>query len=403
MSPSFDPVRTRSGAGNRGRLRSRVVGAAALVAFSAIAAAGGVPGFAATLSSGHSAAGIAAAQADVKRYSVLPKWQAPGPPVKASKARGKTCAYVPVAAGIPFTNFSYAGFKAAAKVVGVKTKFFSTAGSPQTWSQAIEQAVGQNVDCIVTQGVNLAVVQSAVHRAAKAHIPIIESFIREPQLGPNPGGFAEVAPSCKAVGVALGAYAVVQSKQKIDATIFTSSDSPCSNPLVSGIQSEMAKTCGSGCKTHVVDVPVADWATKLGSETSSALTSRPDTNWLFPLYDGEMGYVIPAVRQAGAVTKVQAGSYNATPGIVGDIPGHLVLTADVGSPYTWYGYGLMDEALRAMTGMKAAPGAKEQIPIVLFTSSNFTSAMNKQPPDTWYGAAGKSVASDFQKLWGIKH
>src|SRR5262249_60425571 len=104
--------------------------------------------------------------------------------------------------------------------------------------------------------------------------------------------------------------------------------------------------------------PLAQWSTLLPSLTTSAIHSDPKVNYLLPLFDAMFALIRPAVIQTGA-TGVKMVSYNATlPGMQDLKKGTQLVSGDVGGAPAWVGWGMMDQAVRLLTGHKALKSEK---------------------------------------------
>jgi ribose transport system substrate-binding protein len=113
------------------------------------------------------------------------------------------------------------------------------------------------------------------------------------------------------------------------------------------MQAELAKRCPS-CKTTVIDVPAADWGTKMQSSVQSALLKDPGVNYVIPLYDSASQFVVPAILSAGRPGKVKIASYNGTPFVLQMIQQNKGVGMDVAESLQWIAYANMDQALRLM-------------------------------------------------------
>jgi ribose transport system substrate-binding protein len=345
-------------------------------------------------------AGGPSAAAMVAKYSGPVAWSAPGPKINAANAKGKTVAYIPIIGNIPYTQEVSGAFREAMKVVGVKVSFFGgTQGTPDSWSKAVEEAIAQKVSAIVLQGVNPGLIAPAIADANKAHIPIVEGFTHNLGQAHSKGVNVELTYDSFLIGKMMGDYAVYATKGNADSVVFYDTDTPVTAALTAGIKAEFKRLCPSTCKTKIDNLVVADWATKLPLLTQSAVAD-PNVNVLFPLFDGEVSYVVPAVHAANAQDRVKVVSFNATSGVMKYLAQRDVLVADVGDPLQWVGYQFADQALRLLLHVPTANPLKESAPIRLFTPANFSSATLSKPEWQWYGTT--DFRAKFRQLWGAK-
>ena len=377
---------------NKCRFPVRVVAAAA--------AAGGLLLTTAPLAgAAPSSSGVAKARALVKSAQApLNKWTAPGPKVNASALKGKTIAYIPDAPSLPYTKAVYAGFKQAAHLVGAKSLFLSNNSTPSGWEQNISEAISAHVAAIVLQGIPSGLVRVAIKQANSAKIPVVETSDATIHTPLQPGIAAQVQFPVEEVGKVMAAYTIAQSDGHVNAAVIDSSTASASIPLIKGIKAEFSATCPR-CTVKVVTVAIATWATKIPQQIATLLQSDHKLNWLIPLFDSEMPYVVPTVVSAGAQRRVHAVSFNATPGIMKYLANRQVLLGDVGNPEAWFGYEFMDQIVRLLSGKHALPTTKEYDPIRLLDKANFTAKTLKEPQTAWYGKANFAVG--FAKLWEV--
>jgi ribose transport system substrate-binding protein len=376
-----------------GRRTAAGIAGAAVTAL-AVAACGS------SASSSPSAAAHNTSQADAivrQAEAPLAAWTAPGPAVNAASVAGKQIAYIPDAPDIPYTEAVYAGFQQAASIVGVKSLFLTNDSTPSGWEQNISEAVSEHVAAIVLQGIPSGLISQGIKQANAAHIPVIETSDEDVSFPLASGVAAQVQYPVLQVGKIMAAYAISQSKGDVNAAVITSSDTSAATPLLKGIKQEFSAGCGSSCSYTVSDVPVADWATKIPQLVQSLLQSHPNLNWIIPLYDSEMPYIVPAITTAQDTSKVHVVSFNATPGIMKYLAQRNVLAGDVGNPEAWFGFEFMDQAIRLITHTAPLPTTKEYDPVRLFTSSNFTSQTLGESQQAWYGSA--DFTSGYKKLW----
>jgi ribose transport system substrate-binding protein len=292
----------------------------------------------------------------------------------------------------------YAGFQLAASVVGVKPLFLTNDSTPSGWEQNISEAISDHVAAIVLQGIPSGLISLGIQQANAAHIPVIETSDEDVSFPLASGVAAQVQYPVLQVGKIMAAYAISQSKGDVNAAVISSSDTSAATPLLNGIKQEFkAAGCGSSCTYTVSDVPVADWATKLPQLIQSLLQAHPNLNWIIPMYDSELPYIVPAITTAQDTSKVHVVSFNATPGIMKYLAQRNVLSGDVGNPEAWFGFEFMDQAIRLMTNAAPLPTTKEYDPVRLFTSSNFTSTTLGESQQAWYGSA--DFSSGYKKLW----
>jgi ribose transport system substrate-binding protein len=148
-----------------------------------------------------------------------------------------------------------------------------------------------------------------------------------------------------------------------------------------------------------VNVPLSQWATKIGTTTQTEVASNPDLDYVFPLYDAMSQFAVPAIQIGGGITRVKIATFNGTPGILRMIQTGDTVEMIVGENETHLGYAAMDQAMRLMTGVDPIGDGDYGIPLRVFDDSNVDEAGN--PPE--YGVGyGDQWRDGFLKAWGLR-
>jgi ribose transport system substrate-binding protein len=147
-----------------------------------------------------------------------------------------------------------------------------------------------------------------------------------------------------------------------------------------------------------VNVPVSQWATKIGTTVQTEVSSNHDLNYVFPLYDPMTQFVVPAIQLGGGISRVKVATYNGTPGILRMIQTGETVEMIVGENETHLGYAAMDQAVRLMTGVGPIADGNYGIPLRVFDDSNVHET--GVPPQ--YGVGyGDQWRDGFLKAWGL--
>jgi ribose transport system substrate-binding protein len=355
---------------------------------------------------------IAAAAAAVKAAEAPTTWKAPGPPFDVAKVKGKTVWFIAVKQSIPFLQLLIKGFSQGITAAGGKPVVFDGAGTVSTQARGIETAIAQHASAIELGGVSPVAVSAQLADAKAAGIPVITTQSHDP--GAVPADQANIpavkgsVSHCGACGAKMMAdYAIVDTKGQLDAVVYYPGDIPdTSAPSVEAIKTEVAKICPKTCKVKYENVPVADWATRLPTITSTDLTKDPNINYLLPAFDGMVISVLPAVHAANAQGKVKIASFNASSAPMQYMKNRDVVTADVGSVAIWQGWAFADQALRILSGNPPADNdaPPPAIPERLFDVGNIDAIYAstkglKNLELTGYGNV--DFVSKFKQLWGL--
>jgi ribose transport system substrate-binding protein len=163
-------------------------------------------------------------------------------------------------------------------------------------------------------------------------------------------------------------------------------------------QEEFAKYCGSTCKFKTVNVAIPDWATKIQTSVQAAIQGDPQLNYIFPLYDAMVQFVVPGIRLAGATGKVKVASFNGTPFALKMIQDNTDFVMNVGESEDWLGFAGMDQVMRILTGNKPIDTGDEHIPLRVFDKTNVSEA---GVPPAFGKGYGDGWLTGYYKMWGL--
>jgi ribose transport system substrate-binding protein len=365
----------------RARYAPLVVVALAAAAAVAVTAAAGVP---------------ADVAARVKQYKAVPKFVQPGPPVDASKAKGKTIFIIPESSSIPFINTIDNSIVKVAKLLGIKTTIYTNQAQPSQWAAGVNQAVAQKPDLIMLQGApDPRVLQPQLIAAKKAGIPVLATHFFEESDPMPPNVTALVRVQFNQAARLEADWTIADSGGKADVVIVTSNEVPIAKGMLNAMKQEFAKC--SGCKASIVNVPIPDWATKIQTEVQSALVKDPNVNYVIPFVDGMAQFAASGITAAGKKGKVKISTFNGTPFALKMIQDRNIVAQDVGENLDWLGWADMDQALRLLVGAK--PVQSEHTPLRVFDASNVDQT-GKPPKDST--GFGNAYVAAYKKLWGLK-
>lgn len=398
--------------------------AAAVVSGCGSSGSGGSGQAAAANPTTQSGGSLSALKSRLAVYQKVAAFVPPGPSFDASKARGKTIFSIPVSSQNPFTSAVDEAQAQAAKLVGLNYVKFPNQGQVSQWVQGMNQAIARHVDLIMLTGApNPEQLQPQIAAAKRAGIPVIENPSAQPAIcdtNPNytttrypdlPNCFKAPAAVPASATAGLTAYtdgpypeeaalmadwAIVQTQGKLHALVINSPEIYTAASILGVFNSEMKKWCPKTCKSTVVNVPLADWATKIQSSVQTSLLRDPSINYVLPLFDSENQFVIPAITSAHRANDLHIVSYNGTPSALETMQKGTIVAADLGESLNWKGYNGIDQALRVL--LKLKPAAAGMSPLRLWTKDNVSQAGN---PPTATSGYGNSYLSGFQKLWQL--
>jgi ribose transport system substrate-binding protein len=188
---------------------------------------------------------------------------------------------------------------------------------------------------------------------------------------------------------------IADSGGDADVLVVTSRDAPSTGPLVRGLKDEFASRCPN-CELRFVDVPIADWATRLRTEVQSALVRDPNTDYVIPIYDSMSQFAVPAIVAAHRDERVKLSTFNGTPFVLRMLQEKDVVAMDVGEDLAWIGWASMDQAFRAVAN--EPPVRSENTPLRVFDDGNVHETGRPPRFDMGYGDA---YVEGYRKLWGL--
>jgi ribose transport system substrate-binding protein len=336
----------------------------------------------------------------IDAHKGIADWAYPGDPFDAKKAAGKTVFSIQESSTNPFTNTIVAGMKDVARKIGMKVVDYPNQGQRTQWIQGIQQAIDQKADAIVLSGGTIGPIyfKEQAIAADRAGIPIVTVVDRDLTQAPEPHTAARVGQPYAEAARLDADWIIKQTKCDANVLVITSNELIAGDINSKAAQDEFAKHCGDGCKTRFVNVPLSQWATKIGTTTQAEVSSNPDLNYVFPLYDAMSQFVAPAIQLGGGITRVKVATFNGTPGIL-----RMVQTGDtvemiVGENETHLGYAAMDQAMRLITGVRPIADGDYGIPLRVFDDSNVDES--GVPPQ--YGVGyGNQWRNGFLGAWGL--
>ena len=282
------------------------------------------------------------------------------------------------------------------KNLGWSGTLYNGESSPTASNQAILQMVASNDKAIFIDSVPPAEIGQGLAAAHEKGIPVILSSGGGSTPNPvsNPSTvFAAVDINYAAAGAANANYITVESKGKANVLVLSDNSQVGVKDHVAGFQAQLSKVC-PGCVQSVLQTTTADVTTKTPAEVVSYLRTHPSINWLYVDYDPQAAFIVPAMQQAG-ITNVPIAGILGNPQNLTFIKNGTIQVSDVLIDQTYYGYAMIDQALRAIAKQPAASPNGEEEPWYLVTKQ----ANNLPSSPEW--VAPYKYSANYLKLWGL--
>lgn len=342
-------------------------------------------------------ADLPAAQARIDQYAAPPEFDAPGEPFDAkASVTGRTIAGIPVNSAIDFTQYYAEAAKRIADEVGFTYTTWPNQGSPTEWTQGIQKAISEDADLIeLFAGIDPAQIAPAMSQAGDAGIPVVATDGYDLTQSPDEALDASVGCPCSEAARVMIDWATVKTEGAGKLLVLTSSDVKASAASESAMKEELKSVC-PGCEATFIDIPSADWATKILPQVQSALVADPEIDYVLPVFDTMSIWAVQAITQAGRQDKVRIATYNGTPSILDLMRGSDIIEMNVGQSNDWMAHVTLDQAMRTVAGLPTEPAASW--PLYIWTHDNVEQA---GVPATDSQGYGDDYRDGFRALWGL--
>jgi ribose transport system substrate-binding protein len=327
-------------------------------------------------------------------------WSYPGQLFDAKKAAGTTIFTIQENSTNPFTSTIVAGMKDVADMAGITLVDYPNQGQRTQWIQGIQQAISQKVGVIVLVGGTIGPIyfQEQAAAAQRAGIPIVTVVDRDLTQEAEQGTAARVGQPYAEAARLDADWIIKQTRCRANVLVLTSNELIAGDINSKAAQDEFDRYCGAGCTTRFVNIPLSQWATKVGTTTQTEVTSNPALNYVFPLYDAMAQFAVPAIQLGGGITRVKIATFNGTPGILRMIQTGDTVDMIVGENEAHLGYAAMDQAMRLLSGADPIRSGDYGIPLRIFDDSNV--AETGVPPEYGLGY-GRQWRDGFLRAWGL--
>lgn len=318
------------------------------------------------------------------------KWDGPTSGPKA--VAGKTVVYVAQSMQNPGVAGVAEGLKEATATVGWTLKTIDGQGTPAGIQNAFDQALTLKPDGIIIGGFDPNTTANQVAAANAAKIPLVGwQALATPGPSTSPQLFSNVTTKVEDVAKISADYIIAQSNGNAGVVIFTDSSIPFAEGKSQMIQKEL-QTCSSVKVLKYDNIPLADVAGRMPTETSALLSSLGD-KWTYSVAINDVYFenATAAFRQAGktaATAPVNVGAGDGDSAALTRIRNAEFQAATVPSPLRSEGWQIVDEINRALAGQPAS-GYVPQIHV---------STKDNSSADNFWDPAGYQQA--YKTVWG---
>ena len=341
--------------------------------------------------------GVAAAKANIERYSQIPEFQAPGEAFDAKSCMaGKKIFTIPASSSIPFIKTISDHVGALADELGFEHMEWENQGNPTQWIQGIDFAINNDFDLIsLLAGADPRFFEPQVKAARDAGLDVVTAHLTGLEQDVPGGVTSATAIDYKTAGSLLADWAIAQTDGNVNALVLVSNEALSTDSMVSGLTEAFDTNCPD-CIYEIVNVPIADWATKIQPTVTATLQSNADLNYVIPIYDSMSSFVVPAITISGKGDTVKVATFNGTPFVI-DFVREGQVEMDVGENLDWIAHAMLDAEMRILCGLE--PVRDSKVPLLIFDQSNAETAGVPAEASKGYG---QDYVAGYRKLWMVE-
>ncbi len=341
--------------------------------------------------------GLAAAKANVEKYSTVPTALPQGTTPLKSKPEKKKIAFMvcPDPSCVELSTYLKQGTDALGWELTTFNWTFDAIGD------AFQQAIDSGADYIAQTGVDVAQIPAQYEAAKAKGIPIFSCYGTDIPSGPTNGLYSNCLDAVSTVeyGRALADWVIVDSGGAANVLIVNLPAFPIltagGNSATAGFKQDCPKCTVRNLDLTVEDLTGGAVANKIVTE----LQSHPETNYVYEVYEGFGAFGVPeAIAQSEFAGKVKiVGQQGFKIQMQNIIDGKEVAWSTL--PYEFSMWSLVDQMARYSVGEWSVEEERAlTTPFYLVTTKEQAQEL-VQYPYGWPGPAGYQDA--FKKIWNV--
>lgn len=321
----------------------------------------------------------------------------PGPAIDPSSLKGKLIFTIPMSTAIPFCDVVDKQMDEFAQKLGIRHEVWQSTAQIGQWVQGFNTAFAHKADLInVACGLDPSTVAPQIKEAVSKGIPVVAAHtyangqtLLEDLSGIVYGAYVEAAKL-------EAAWVMLQTDGKANVLLITAPSAANSPYIEKAVVGMFEKYCPS-CKVRTSGVNAADWPTKIGPTVQSAILADRNLNYVIPIYDGMVQFIVPSIITTGASSRVKIASFNNTPAVLDMMRTGNIVTFESGEDTTWLAGAILDQDMRIL--LKQPPVKDYVVGIRAFTKKDVADAGVPAKFGVGYGDAARK---GYEALWGLK-
>jgi ribose transport system substrate-binding protein len=336
-------------------------------------------------------------QAMIDANSDETQFTAPGPKIDPGSLKGKLIFTIPSSTSIPFCDVVDKQMDAFAQRLGMRHEVWQTQAQIGQWVQGFSTAFAHHADLInVACGLDPSTVAPQIKEAAAKGIPVVAAHTYAIGQATVPDLTGIVYGAYTKAAELETAWVILQTKGEGNVLVITAPSMANSPFIDKAITGTFAKYCPH-CKVKIAGVNAADWATKVGPTVQSAILADRSLDYIIPIYDGMVPFIMPAIITTGSSGRVQVASFNATPAVLDMMRTGDAVTFDSGEDTAWLAGAILDQDMRVL--LKKPLIEQYTAGIRGFTKENVSAA---GVPAKFGVGYGNNAPKGYEALWGLK-
>lgn len=303
-------------------------------------------------------------------------------------AEDVTAAVMPCSLQLEVCRFIAGSFEDGTKAIGWNSKVIDGQSDPAVEQQAVDAALNEGIDCLVTFAAAARDIKPQLERAQSMNVPVVEAFA---------GSDADIVIGLnyENAGAALAAYVIQQGGG--DVLVTNIPQLPELTRRTNGFVDYLNKFGGNKAKVvDEEDFTIADIGPGQEAKMQAMLNKNPNAKWVYAPFDGAGYALLDTAKQAGQPLRGV--------GFDGDPPAYADIrngpdqgrgqVATISWGLDWVAWSAVDECNRALNDEPT--GVNKDHPIELTTQQNIP------PKDVNSYTPSLDFKAKFKELWGVQ-
>ncbi len=193
------------------------------------------------------------------------------------------------------------GVTAAVKAAGMTFTMGNGNDVVSQDDQLLQNAVNSHVSVIMLSAESPSTFSSALLKVKAAHIPVIETFIGDPHVPTAAekklGVYADATYCYSCTGKLSAEWEILKTGGKVNSMVQQYPGLVSSDSVVLGWKETLNKFCPKTCSISYDNVTLGTQTVQEIQSGTQVAAQNPKINTIFPVYDYQMGYMLPELSR----------------------------------------------------------------------------------------------------------